>query len=33
MDLKKKSAFSSKIIGKKADRTYDVGVKELLTVR
>lgn len=33
MDLKKKSAFSSKIIGKKADRTYDVGDKELLTVR
>lgn len=32
MDLKK-SAFSFKIVGKKADRTYDVGVKVLLTVR
>lgn len=33
MDLKKKSAFSFKIIGKKPDRPYEVGVKELSTVR
>lgn len=33
MDLTKKSASSFKIIGEKADRTYDVGVKALLTVR
>lgn len=33
MNFKKSLPFSFKIVEKKADRTYDIGEKELLTVR